>query len=208
GPEHSSARWERFMTLAAEDNMQIVNLTTPAQLFHCLRRQVVRPWRKPLVVLSPKSLLRHPRVVSELEDLAGGRFHRVLHDERGLAGEQVSRVLLCSGKIYYELAAYREAAGIDNVALLRFEQLYPLQDESVERALAPFPEGTPVYWVQEEPYNMGPWPYLRLRFGESLYGRWPLGRFARPEGASPATGSSRWHKLEQEELVENAFSGI
>ncbi len=207
GPEHSSARWERFLTLAAEDNMQIVNLTTPAQIFHCLRRQVVRPWRKPLVVLSPKSLLRHPRVTSDLDELAEGRFHRVLHDDLGLEGAATRRVLICSGKIYYELHARREEAGIDDVAILRFEQLYPLQDESIERALSPYPDGTPVFWVQEEPYNMGPWPSLRLRFGESLFGRWPLGRFARPEGASPATGSSKWHKLEQEELVENALTG-
>jgi 2-oxoglutarate dehydrogenase E1 component len=205
GPEHSSARLERFLTLAAEDNIQVVNLTTPAQLFHCLRRQVKRPWRKPLIVMSPKSLLRHPRVTSPLDELAEGRFHRILHDARGIRGEGVRRVLLCSGKVYYELDERRESAGLEDVAILRFEQLYPLQDDSIERALAPYPEDVPVYWVQEEPENMGAWPYLRLRFGESLHGRWRLRGIARPLAASPATGSSKWHKLEQEELVERAL---
>ncbi len=126
GPEHSSARLERFLSLAARDNMQIVYPSTPAQYFHCLRRQVLRRWRKPLVVLTPKSLLRHPRAVSSLDDLAKGTFQRVLPDERAAPVKETSRILLCSGKIYYDLVDYREREKHDDVAIVRVEQFYPL----------------------------------------------------------------------------------
>ena len=204
GPEHSSARLERFLTLAAEDNIQVANPTTPAQYFHLLRRQVVRPWRKPLVVLTPKSLLRHPRVVSNLEDLAQGRFQRILPDSRK-DPESTSRVLLCSGKIFYELDQARQDNGRNDVAILRVEQLYPLAAETVKEALSPYPDGTPVYWVQEEPENMGAWRYWYVRFGEKIAGRWPLSRISRLASASPATGSASSHKLEQQEIIDKAF---
>jgi 2-oxoglutarate dehydrogenase E1 component len=204
GPEHSSARLERFLMLAAEDNLQLVQPTTPAQYFHVLRRQVLRRWRKPLVVMTPKSLLRHPKAVSSLEELAAGRFRRVLADAPPKRGS-VQRVLACSGKIYYELIKAREQLGREDVAILRVEQLYPFREKSLQLALAAYADGTPVFWVQEEPENMGAWPYLRQRFGERLLGRLPLVGIHRPPSASPATGSMSSHKLEQQRLVDQAF---
>ena len=203
GPEHSSARLERFLCLAAQDNMQIVVPTTPAQYFHVLRRQAIRPWRKPLIVLTPKSLLRHKLAVSALEELSVGRFQRVIPD--GTSGRQTQRVLLCSGKIYYDLLQARQKRRRDDVALIRVEQLYPFSDEQLAAALEPIPEGTTVAWVQEEPENMGAWAYLRVRFGEQLLGRYPLVGISRPPSASPATGSASSHRLEQEDLVARAF---
>jgi 2-oxoglutarate dehydrogenase E1 component len=204
GPEHSSARLERFLAMAAEDNIQVVNPTTPAQYFHVLRRQVVRPWRKPLIVLTPKSLLRHPRVVSPLGDLAEGKFQRVLSDSNQKRTD-VRRVLLCSGKIYYELEKYREQNGRDDVAILRVEQLYPLREEHLAAALDPYMDGTPVFWVQEEPHNMGAWRYMSVTFGERLLGRFPFRGITRPAAATPATGSHASHEREQAEILERAF---
>src|SRR5262245_27458081 len=148
GPEHSSARLERFLALAAEDNIQVCYPTSPAQYFHCLRRQVLRPWRKPLVVMTPKSLLRHPKVVSSLEDCAQGSFQRILPDIPSAPAPSTKRVLLCTGKIYYDLAEYREQTGRNDVAILRLEQLYPLKAEVLKAALSPYAQGTPVFWVQ------------------------------------------------------------
>ncbi|MCI0358991.1 MAG: 2-oxoglutarate dehydrogenase E1 component, partial [Planctomycetaceae bacterium] len=221
GPEHSSARLERFLALAAEHNIQIAVPSTPAQYFHLLRRQVKRRWRKPLVVMTPKSLLRHPQAVSALEDFSpGSGFQRIIPGsampgDRGQSSEvrgqdkkdQPERVLLTSGKMYYELLA---AGGAKNgrerpdVALIRVEQLYPRPEKELRAALADIPDGTPVYWVQEEPENMGAWPYWRQTYGERLFGR-PLARIARPESASPATGSSSAHKREQQLLVDRAL---
>ena len=203
GPEHSSARLERFLTLATEDNWQICYPTTPAQYFHLLRRQVKRRWRKPLVVLTPKSLLRDEQAVSQLEELSGGSFERVLKDARG-DSQRTRRILLCSGKLYYELATYREGNDCDDVAIVRVEQFYPLSDRTLQQALDPLGDGIPVTWVQEEPANMGAWPHWRRRFGESLLER-PLDVVARKESASPATGSKAAHKLEQRQLIERAF---
>ena len=203
GPEHSSARIERFLTLAAEDNIQIAQPTTPAQYFHLLRRQALRRWRKPLVVFTPKSLLRHPKVVSTLDDCARGCFQRALADDSGLRAAW--RVLLCTGKVFYDLAAGREDNKRDNTAIIRLEQLYPLRGELLATALKPYADETPVFWVQEEPANMGAWRYLRERFGERLFDRHPFDLVSRPESASPATGSAHAHKLEQEKLVRRAF---
>ena len=209
GPEHSSARLERFLALAAEDNIQVVNLSTPAQLFHCLRRQVVRPLRKPLVVMSPKSLLRHPECVSSLADLSQGSFQRVLADNGAGSSSKVTRVLLCSGKLYYELDAYRKAHNRKDVAILRLEQLYPFPDKQLKSTLSMYPKRTPVIWVQEEPANMGAMPSLLLRFQDhQLYDRYPLLTVARPESASPATGSGGAHKIEQASLIEQAFKMV
>jgi 2-oxoglutarate dehydrogenase E1 component len=203
GPEHSSARIERFLALAAEDNIQVCNLTTPAQLFHALRRQIHRPWRKPLVVFTPKSLLRHPEAVSKLDELATGSFQRVIPDAT-VDGARVQRVLLCAGKVYYDLAAERRRLERDDVAILRLEQYYPLSDE-LARALAPYREGTPVFWVQEEPRNMGAWYFVNARKADLFGGRHPLTLVSRPESASPATGSKAAHDLEQKMLVRDAF---
>ncbi len=203
GPEHSSARLERFLAIAAGDNLQIVCPSTPAQYFHCLRRQVLRPWRKPLVVLTPKSLLRHPLCVSPLADFAAGPFRRVLPDD---SVSNVRRILLCTGKIYYELAAERDRLGRRDVAIVRVEQLYPLAGQTLAAALDPYPPDTPVVWVQEEPENMGAWWYIRARFGERILGRWPLTAVRRPASASPATGSAARHRHEQKLLLERAYA--
>jgi 2-oxoglutarate dehydrogenase E1 component len=206
GPEHSSARIERFLELAADDNIQVVQPTTPAQVFHCLRRQVLRRWRKPLIVVTPKSLLRHPRVVSTLDEFATGRFERILPDPiRNPAGE-AARVLLCSGKIYFELERERERLERNDVAILRLEQLYPLQQEALQAAFKRYRDETPVYWVQDEPENMGAWPFLKLQFGDRLLGRFSFKGISRPASASPATGSHNSHKKEQERLIAPAFA--
>jgi 2-oxoglutarate dehydrogenase E1 component len=206
GPEHSSARIERFLQMAAVDNIQIVTPTTPAQLFHCLRRQVLRRWRKPLIVLTPKSLLRHPRVVSSLDELANGRFERILPDAISDQNGEVSRILLCSGKIYYELEQARERLQRRDVAILRIEQLYPLSDETLQFVLRMYKDGTPALWVQEEPENMGALYYFRVRFCDMLLGRFPFGAISRPASASPATGSHNAHKKEQERIIATAFA--
>ncbi len=221
GPEHSSARLERFLQLAAEENFQVAAPTTPAQYFHLLRRQVVRPWRKPLVVMTPKSLLRHPRVVSTLAELGTGSFRRILPDERvlsappggagqhpelpGRARSAARSVLLCSGKIYYDLIAHRERRERADVDILRVEQLYPLPPASVHAALAPYADGTPVAWVQEEPENMGAWCHLQRLLGGGLPRGMSLSVVARAASASPATGSTARHRREQEHLVRRAF---
>ncbi|HEX5221533.1 MAG TPA: 2-oxoglutarate dehydrogenase E1 component [Verrucomicrobiae bacterium] len=204
GPEHSSARLERFLALAAEHNIQVAQPTTPAQYFHVLRRQALRKWRKPLVVFTPKSLLRHAKVVSRLDDFASGCFQRVLPDEA--KSGRLRRVLLCTGKMYYELMTYRDENQRDDVAIVRLEQLYPLRVELLENALRPYANGTPVFWIQEEPANMGAWRYLHDRFGKKLLGRFPFALVSRFESASPATGSPGAHKLEQAQVIARAFS--
>ncbi len=204
GPEHSSARLARFLSLSVDDNWQVMNLTTPAQIFHALRRQVLAPWRKPLVVMSPKSLLRHPQAVSPLEDLATGRFHPVLVDDGGTPPEEIRRILLCSGKIHYELLAERAAQQARHVALVRLEQLFPLHEAEVLAALSPYPASAELLWVQAEPRNMGAWGHVR----QALPGLLPrLGQscLARPPSPSPASGSSTRHKLEQQALLREAI---
>ncbi len=204
GSEHSSARLERFLQLAARDNIQIVYPSTPAQYFHCLRRQALRPLRKPLVVMTPKSLLRHPAAVSPLSELTRGRFERVLPDP-SVPPAGAKKVLLCSGKIYYELIEKRETLGRRDTAILRIEQLYPLAEETLRSLLSPYAAETPVVWVQEEPENMGAWWYVRARFGVRLFGRHPLQVASRPESATPASGAHSAHKIEQERLLSAAF---
>jgi len=204
GPEHSSARLERFLVLAAEDNIQIIYPTTPAQYFHALRRQTIRKWKKPLVVLTPKSLLRHPRVTSTLEELQEGTFERVIPD-RLTKPKKVERILLCSGKIYYDLLAYREEHDRLDTAIVRVEQFYPIPMDPLKAALQPYADGLPVYWVQEEPENMGASYFWKARLGNRLFDRFPFGSISRVESASPATGSHASHKREQQELVEEAF---
>ncbi|RUL87817.1 2-oxoglutarate dehydrogenase E1 component [Tautonia sociabilis] len=203
GPEHSSARLERFLQLCAEDNMQVVNCTTPAQYFHLLRRQVRRTFRKPLVVMTPKSLLRHKRCVSSVEEFTAGGFNEVLDDGAIAAPEKVRRVVLCSGKVYYDLLARREASEKDDVALVRLEQFYPFPANALSAALARFENATEWVWAQEESQNMGGWTFVAPRL-EELTGR----RFqyvGRDASASPATGSLAVHNREQEELVEAAL---
>ncbi|MER3536993.1 MAG: 2-oxoglutarate dehydrogenase E1 component [Thermus sp.] len=200
GPEHSSARLERFLQLAARDNLQVAYPTTPAQLFHLLRRQVKRPIRKPLIVMTPKSLLRHPEVGSPLVELAEGRFQKVIPER----ADRPRKVLLTSGKVYYDLLAKRRELKAEDVAIVRLELLYPFPEDELKAALSPFPKKTPVVFVQEEPENQGALRYLQARFCGSLYGH-PLSFVARPESPTPAVGSSKLHKLEQEALLERAF---
>jgi 2-oxoglutarate dehydrogenase E1 component len=208
GPEHSSARLERFLHMTAEDNMQVCNLTTPAQIFHVLRRQVIRPYRKPLIIMSPKSLLRHKDATSTLEDLAEGEFQRIIGDVGERSPDGVRRVLLCSGRVYYDLAAERERRGANDVAILRFEQLYPLSNDEIRAALAPYAEKAEFFWVQDEPWNMGAWWFIQARLRESMGRTFPVTALTRTESASPATGSSASHRFEALRLMELSFGEI
>jgi 2-oxoglutarate dehydrogenase E1 component len=211
GPEHSSARLERYLQLCGEDNMQVVNCTTPANFFHVLRRQVRRSIRKPLVVMTPKSLLRHKLAVSRLSEFAEGTsFHRVLWDDGDLAADdQIKRVVLCSGKVYYDLFEEREKRGIKDVYLMRLEQLYPFPVEALSEELGRFKQAELV-WCQEESQNMGAWHFADRRL-EAVMGQVGTAH-ARPryvgraESASPATGLAARHKAEQEALVDQALS--
>jgi 2-oxoglutarate dehydrogenase E1 component len=205
GPEHSSARLERFLSLAAKDNIQVVAPTTPAQMFHCLRRQVLRVWRKPLVVMTPKSLLRNPACISAIEDFEKGTFQRVIADGSGVPARDVRRILLCSGKIAYELEKRRQDLGRRDVAIVRIEQMYPLPRRDLEAVLADYAPGTPAVWVQEEPENMGAWRFFRIHFGDKLLDRFPFSGVCRQSAASPATGSKKSHDMEQNELLNTAF---
>jgi 2-oxoglutarate dehydrogenase E1 component len=207
GPEHCSARVERFLAMAAEHNIQVCQPTTPAQYFHLLRRQVIRKWRKPLVVLTPKSLLRHPRTLSPLTELAEGAFQKILPDEQ-VAMTDADRLIFCTGKVYYDLLEAREDRNLDNVAIMRIEQLYPLNIEELLESMKGLAKGTSVYWVQEEPTNMGAWPYIKLIFGDELSQEFDLKRVSRVESASPSTGSMAAHKLEQAELIEEALADL
>ena len=202
GAEHSNARIERYLQLCADNNLQVANPSTPAQYFHLLRRQMKQPFRKPLVVFTPKSLLRHPRCVSPRSEFEAGAFREVLAD--GANPAQIRAVFLCSGKLYYELLDRKEKESRDDVALVRIEQLYPLRADLLGKALAPYRQAKHVAWVQEEPANMGAWSFLRPQLAEIL-GKEPR-YVGRPEAAVPATGSHRLHKEEQERVLEEAFS--
>lgn len=203
GPEHSSARLERYLQSCAEDNVTVANISTPANFFHLLRRQVLLKTRKPLVVMSPKSLLRHPECISTLDDLATGQYRRVIADGT-VDASAVSRVVFCSGKVYYDLLAARKASDEQRVALVRLEQLYPFPAEEVRNVLATYAAGVEVVWCQEEPRNMGAWPMMDEWMGAVLGGR-PPRYIGRPESASPATGFHKVHKQEQQQLIDEAF---
>jgi 2-oxoglutarate dehydrogenase E1 component len=211
GPEHSSARLERYLQLCAEQNMTVCNLTTPANYFHALRRQIKRNFRKPLIVMTPKSLLRHKLAVSALEEFAeGSGFRTVIADpDRLVAPESVRRVVMCSGKVYYDLLAERRDRGIDNLAILRLEQIYPFPARTLTRLLQPY-EGAEIVWCQEEPENMGAWTFVDRRIEAVLasIGRdWHRPRYVGRHGAaSPATGLGRVHAAEQAALVDRALT--
>ncbi len=207
GPEHCSARLERLLLLTAEHNIQVCQPSTPAQYFHLLRRQVHWRWSKPLIILTPKSLLRHPLVVSPLSDFESGSFQKVIPDDRP-AGSKTDRVLLCTGKAYYELFEERQKRNAMNVAIVRIEQYYPLNPKVLMEALAPYADGTDFCWFQEEPENMGAWQHVKMRFGDALQSRFPLRLISRVESASPSTGSSSTHQLEQREILDAAFQGL
>jgi 2-oxoglutarate dehydrogenase E1 component len=203
GPDHSSAHLERFLQLAARENMQICNATTPAQYFHLLRRQVKLSFRRPLILMTPKSLLRHPKVVSPLTELAEGGFQEVLDDS--CETDKIGRILLCSGKIYYDLLAQREESGRGDTALIRVEQLYPFPDMALRSCLEKYPPVRDVTWVQEEPHNYGAWTYMHERFG-SRFPEIDLRYFGRDQNASSETGSFKQFQADQKKLVEDAFN--
>jgi 2-oxoglutarate dehydrogenase E1 component len=198
GPEHSSARLERLLALCADDNMQVVYPTTPAQQFHLLRRQIKRNFRKPLFVLTPKSLLRHPRATSKVADLTDGLFQHVLDDPVITDPSTVHRVILCSGKVYYDLIAHREKVARDDVAVVRIEQLYPLRLASLEPVLQRYTDAE-IVWVQEEPKNMGAWRFIEDKLREQL--ELTIDYIGRDEHASPAVASEKMHKQEQERIM-------
>ncbi len=202
GPDHSNARLERFLQLAARENIQVANLTTPAQYFHALRRQIKTGFRKPLVIMTPKSLLRHPQVVSPLTDLAEGVFQEVLDDVRDPS--QVERVLLCSGKVYYDLLAQREASDRADAALIRVELLYPFPDGAIRSCLEKYPHAHEVVWVQEEPRNFGAWTCMRDRFSQH-FPEIELRYFGTDESACGATALLTQFRGEQKQLVQGAF---
>lgn len=204
GPEHSSARPERFLQLAADDNMIVGNFTTPANLFHALRRQLAWEFRKPLVIMSPKSMLRHPKVMSPISDFVEGRFQEVYDDPSVQDRKQVERIILCTGKLYYDMAEYKEANGRTDTAVVRIEQLHPFPTEQVDAILAAYPNHKHLVWAQEEPVNMGYWTYLMRAYrNEENMGRMKL--VARKPSPSPSTGFVKVHKAEQERVVSVAF---
>ena len=212
GPEHSSARIERFLQSCADDNMQVVNCTTPAQYFHVLRRQMLRSFRTPLIIFTPKSLLRSPVATSTPEELSRGGFQRVMGDPIAEASsERVERVVFCSGKLYYELAVERERRfgdALHRVALVRVEQLYPWADELIASTVRAFPNAETVIWAQEEPANMGAWTFVRERIQDALLPDQKLLYAGRNENSSPAVGSMRIHRAEQFGLIEASFARL
>ncbi len=212
GPDHSSARIERFLVLCAENNMQVCNCTTPAQYFHLLRRQMHggadrRGMRKPLIIFTPKSLLRHHKAVSNVNELVTGGFREIIAESAGFDSGRVTKVLACSGKVYYDLLAAREQRGAEEIAILRLEQLYPFNLADFADILARFPVTAEVVWVQEEPRNMGPWRFVQERIQPLLNESRRVLRYAgRPESSSPSAGSLKRHQQEQIDLVEEAFA--
>ena len=208
GPEHSSARLERFLQMCAEHNIQVCVPTTPAQVFHMLRRQTLRPLRKPLVVMSPKSLLRHKEATSTLEELAEGSFNNVLADPAITDPAAVSRVVLCSGKVYYDLCDARREQGVEGVALVRLEQLYPFPEVELEKVLAPFSNLTEVVWCQEEPMNQGAW-YSSQHHMRRVIQRLKPGTYlnyaGRDASAAPAAGYMALHLSQMERFIKEAL---
>jgi 2-oxoglutarate dehydrogenase E1 component len=204
GPEHSSARLERFLQACAEDNIQVCNLTTPAQYFHALRRQMKRNFIKPLILMTPKSLLRADFATSRQEDFTDGRFEEILLAPKSGAASMVKRVILCSGKVYYDLLNYRTAQKIDYAVIVRVEQLYPLAEKKLRALLKPFPSSAKLVWCQEESQNMGAWTFIEPRL-RAMFKR-EIAYAGRNASASPAVGALVLHKREQAQLIAEAFS--
>ena len=205
GPEHSSARLERFLQLCAEDNMQVCIPTTPAQIFHLVRRQLLRPFRKPLITLTPKSLLRHRLAVSTLEELSQGNFQLVIDEIDDIDRQAVRRLILCSGKIYYELLEDRRQEGIDDIAILRLEQLYPFPGDALNEALSRYPNLEELVWCQEEPKNQGAWYQIRHRFLETIDRGVKLTYVGRPPAAAPSEGTFPMHVERQRAIIDAAL---
>ncbi len=199
GAEHSSARLERFLTLCANNNIFVANCTVPANYFHLLRRQMKFPFRKPLVVMTPKSLLRHPKVISSMEELANGSFQPVIDDATADASK-VERLVMCSGKVYYDLLAKKEELGDEKVALVRLEQLYPLDSEKIETVLSKYSNRKDFVWVQEEPENMGAWSYILRNFR-----KYDVQVIAPVPSGTPAPGSHKKYEINQTNVINQTF---
>lgn len=208
GPEHSSARLERFMQLAADTNMQIVQPTTASQIFHVLRRQMVRDLRKPLIIFTPKSLLRNKDATSPVSEFTKGGFQTVLPETKAIKADKVKRVLVCSGKVYYDLVKKREELGSDDVAILRVEQLYPFPHKAFAAELKKYPNATELVWTQDEPQNQGAWFFVQHYIHENMLPGQKLGYSGRAASASPAVGYSHLHQEQQKSLVEGAFAKL
>jgi 2-oxoglutarate dehydrogenase E1 component len=208
GPEHSSARLERFMQLSADTNMQVVQPTTASQIFHILRRQMVRNLRKPLVILTPKSLLRNKDATSPLSEFTKGAFQTVIPDAKDLKADKVKRVIACSGKVYYDLAKKREEKGTDDVAIIRVEQLYPFPHKAFSTELKKYPNLVDVVWCQDEPQNQGAWFFVQHYIHENMSDGQKLGYSGRAASASPAVGYSHLHQEQQKALVDGAFGKL
>ncbi len=199
GPEHSSARLERFLQMGAENNISITNITSPSNFFHVFRRQLERPFRKPLINMSPKSLLRHPKCISSIDEISTGGFREIIEDDNTLSSGKVTRVIFCSGKVYYDLLAKKEADKRKDVAIIRIEQLYPLATEVIDKILKKYKNAEP-FWVQEEPENMGAYGYILRHYPEIAETS-----VCRKASASPATGYKKIHLKEQADIVDQAF---
>jgi len=203
GPEHSSARLERYLQLCAQDNIQVCVPTLPAQMFHLLRRQIVRPLRKPLVIMSPKSLLRHPESTSSLADLSGGAFLPVIDDPR--APRDCKRVVACSGRIWFDLEAARVARGLDDIALVRIEQLYPFPEAEFRAVLNAYPRAGTLVWAQEEPMNQGAWFQTLHHLNHCAPNGRRFNYAGRPAAAAPASGYASRHRAELDALLNDAL---
>ena len=208
GPEHSSARVERFMQLAADTNMQLVQPTTASQIFHVLRRQMVRDLRKPLVIFTPKSLLRNKDATSPVSEFTKGSFQTVIGETKAIKADKVKRVIACSGKVYYDLVKHREAKGADDVAIIRVEQLYPFPHKAFAAELKKYPNATDIVWCQDEPQNQGAWFFIQHNIHENMQDGQKLGYAGRAASASPAVGYSHLHQDQQKALIEAAFAKL
>jgi 2-oxoglutarate dehydrogenase E1 component len=208
GPEHSSARVERFMQLAADTNMQLVQPTTASQIFHVLRRQMVRNLRKPLVIFTPKSLLRNKDATSPVSEFTHGSFQTVIPENKTLKADKVKRVVACSGKVYYDLVKHREAKGADDVAIIRVEQLYPFPHKAFAAELKKYLNATDIVWCQDEPQNQGAWFFIQHNIHENMLDGQKLGYAGRAASASPAVGYSHLHQDQQKALIEAAFAKL
>jgi 2-oxoglutarate dehydrogenase E1 component len=208
GPEHSSARVERFMQLAADTNMQLVQPTTASQIFHVLRRQMVRDLRKPLVIFTPKSLLRNKDATSPVSEFTKGSFQTVIGETKAIKADKVKRVIACSGKVYYDLVKHREAKGAEDVAIIRVEQLYPFPHKAFAAELKKYPNATDIVWCQDEPQNQGAWFFIQHNIHENMLDGQKLGYAGRAASASPAVGYSHLHQDQQKALIEAAFAKL
>ncbi|MBI5277889.1 MAG: 2-oxoglutarate dehydrogenase E1 component [Burkholderiales bacterium] len=208
GPEHSSARLERFMQLSADTNIQVCQPTTASQIFHLLRRQMIRPLRKPLVIMTPKSLLRHKDATSPLAEFTKGGFQTVIPENKEIRADKVKRIVVCSGKVYYDLAKKREEKGADDVAILRVEQLYPFPHKVFASELKKYPNATDLVWCQDEPQNQGAWFFIQHNIHENMQEGQKLGYAGRAASASPAVGYAHLHAEQQKALVDAAFAKL